>query len=97
MRKGYGRTAIAGAAAVAVLLGGCSSPGQEVSWTVGACARVDDRGTTAVDCFEPHTHRVIAIVPNAEACPRDTDMYASPADLDDPASTTCFQLDSAER
>jgi hypothetical protein len=84
------------AAAFALLVGGCMSPAGEVPWAVGSCALVGEGGTTiAVECSEAHTHRVIAIAPDAESCPRDTAMYISPADPDEHTSTTCFQVDPA--
>jgi len=82
---------IAGTAALALLLGGCRAPVQVSSWAVGSCARVDDRGTTSVGCTDPHTHRVIAIVEDAEQCPRDTDMDSGPADPSDGGATVCFR------
>jgi hypothetical protein len=91
------RSKIAGTAVLALLLGGCKSPAQVGSWAVGACALVDDRGTASVGCSEPHTHRVIAIVKDAEHCPRDTDMYSGPADPSDSGATVCFQSDTTRQ
>jgi hypothetical protein len=85
---------IAAAFVLALPLGGCRGVAQQHSWPVGTCARVDGRGTTAVPCSDPHTHRVIAIVASAEACPSATDMFAQPADPDDGGMTTCFRSDT---
>ena len=59
---------------------------------VGTCVRVEEGvGTTAVACSEPHSHKVIAIVDEPEACPSETDMGSQPADSDDGLTTTCFR------
>ncbi len=51
-----------------------------------------------VGCAEPHTHRVSAIVTgDGDACPRNTVIYASPADTDDGMTTTCLEPHSAVR
>lgn len=89
------RVVVAAAIVLALPLGGCRDIGQRNLWPVGTCVRVSDEGTATVSCAEPHTHRVIAIAGQAEACPRDTDMYAQPADPDDGLMTTCFQADAA--
>ena len=90
------RVVVAAAIVLALPLGGCRDIGQRNLWPVGTCVRVSDEGSTAtVSCAEPHTHRVIAIAGEGEACPGDTDMYAQPADPDDGLMTTCFQADAA--
>lgn len=86
---------VAAAIVLAMSLGGCKGSGQQDVLPVGTCVRVSDAGTATVPCAEPHTHRVIANAGEAEACPRDTDMYAQPADPDDGLITTCFQIDVA--
>ena len=83
------------AVVLVLLLCGCRGAAQQDSWTVGACARVHEGGTTAVACTEPHTHKVIAIVQRAEECPIETDMGSQPADPDDGLTTTCFQSHTA--
>ncbi len=88
------RVGVAAAIVLAMTLGGCKDRGQRDLLPVGTCVRVSDAGTATVSCAEPHTHRVIAIAGEAEACPRDTDMYAQPADPDDGLMTTCFQADA---
>ena len=85
------RIVIAAAIALAVSLGGCKGVAEHESWPVGTCVQVDGRGTTAVACTDPHTHKVIAIAARAEACPRETDMFSQPADPGDGGLTTCFQ------
>jgi hypothetical protein len=83
------------AAALLVLsLGGCHRAAQD-PWPVGTCVLVDDRGTAAVPCANPHTHMVIAIVSRAEQCPSDTDMFTQPADPHDGLTTTCLRSDAA--
>ena len=57
---------------------------------VGTCVRVSDRGEAVVSCTEPHTHRVVAIAPRAEACPPETTIYAQPADPHDGSVTACY-------
>jgi hypothetical protein len=89
------RVVVAATIVLALPLGGCKDIGQRNLLPVGTCVRVSDEGTATVSCAEPHTHRVIAIAGQAEACPRDTDMYAQPADPDDGLMTTCFQADAA--
>ena len=91
------RTGMAGTVALALLLAGCRSPVQESSWTVGACALVNNHGTTAVACSDPHTHTVVAIAKDAEGCPRDTDLYAGPADPSDGGPTACFKSDTTQQ
>lgn len=94
--EGRWRVVVAAAIVLALPLGGCRGFRQNDSLPVGTCVRVSDEGTAAVSCTEPHTHRVSAIVAGeGGACPRDTVMYASPADPDDGVMTTCFALDSA--
>jgi hypothetical protein len=90
---------VAGAIMLALPLGGCRGLRQPyVPLPVGTCVRESDAGSVVVPCAEPHTHRVIATVPgDGGACPRDTVMYASPADPDDGVTTTCFRLDPPAR
>ena len=81
-------------AAVIVLIlspAGCRRVGQLEVLPVGTCVRQSDTGSAVVACAEPHTHRVIAIAPNPEACPRETDMSSQPADPINGTVTTCFQ------
>ena len=90
------RWSVVTAAIVLVLqLVGCRGVAPQDSWPVGTCVLVNDRGTTAVPCNEPHSHKVIAIAQRAEECPFGTDMYSQPADPDDGLTTTCFQSDTA--
>ena len=89
------RVVVAAAIVLALPLAGCKDIGQQDLLPVGTCVRVSDEGTATVSCAEPHTHKVIAIAGEAEACPRDTDMFAQPADPDDGLMTTCFQADAA--
>ena len=90
------KAVVAAAIVLALPLGGCRHIGHQDSLPVGACVRVSDAGTATVPCSEPHTHKVVAIVPGAgEACPVKTVMYSSPADEHDPLMTTCFQVDGA--
>ena len=91
------RVVVAAAIVLALPLGGCRTFRQHDSWPVGTCVRVSDEGSmAAVSCADSHTHRVSAIVAGeGEACPGDTDIYASPADPDDGLMTTCFQRDAA--
>ena len=88
---------VAAAIVLALPLGGCEGMGQPyVDLPVGTCVRVSDEGTATVSCAEPHTHRVIAIVGEGEACPRaGMDLLSQPADPDDGLMTTCFQADAA--
>ncbi len=88
------RTVIMAAILGVSLLVGCKGVAPQESWSVGACVLVNDRGTTAVPCTQPHSHKVIAIVQRAEACPIETDMASQPADPDDGLMTTCFQSDT---
>ncbi len=79
-----------------LLLGGCRGVAPQDSWPVGTCVRViESRGTTAVPCTGPHTHKVIALALRAEQCPSETDMFSQPADPDDGLTTTCFQSHTA--
>lgn len=90
------RVVVAAAIVLALPAGGCRDSGQRNLWPVGTCVQASDEGTATVPCAEPHTHRVSAIVAGAgEACPRDTDIYLSPADPDDGLMTTCLQRDAA--
>lgn len=88
------RTVITAAILVVSLLVGCKGAALPESWPVGSCVLVNDRGTTAVPCTQPHSHKVIAIVQRAEACPVETDMASQPADPDDGLTTTCFRSDT---
>lgn len=79
-----------------LLLGGCRGFAPHDSWLVGTCVQVNEgRGTSAVPCTEPHSHKVIAITQRAEDCPGQTDMFSQPADPDDGVTTTCLQSDTA--
>jgi hypothetical protein len=78
----------------AVALGGCRGP-VEVPLAVGTCVRSDDRGTIAVACSEPHTHKVIAVVADAQACPIEADMISQPANPENGLTTICFLSDPA--
>jgi hypothetical protein len=90
------RWAVVRAATVlAVLFAGCRAVVPQEALPVGTCVLVHDQGTTVVPCSEPHSHKVIAIAPRAEACPTGTDMYSQPADPDDGLTTTCFQSHTA--
>lgn len=89
------RVVVAAALVLAMTLGGCKTIGQQDLLPVGTCVRVSDEGTATVSCAEPHTHKVIAIAGEGEACPMDTDMFAQPADPDDGLMTTCFRADAA--
>ena len=93
------RVVVAAAIVLALPLGGCRGVRQGDSWPVGTCVRVsDDGGMATVSCAEPHTHRVSAIVAGeGAACPRDTAIYASPADPHDGQMTTCFEGDAVAR
>ena len=81
---------------LALPLGGCHV-GQRDVLAVGTCVVSGDRGTTPVACGEPHTHKVIAIAPRPEDCPRETDMFAQPADPGQGTTTECFQKDAATK
>jgi hypothetical protein len=90
------RFVAATAIVLALPIGGCQPAGRPDLLPVGTCVRASDRGETVVPCIEPHTHRVTAIVAgDGDACPRDTVMYASPADPDDGQWTICYQADAA--
>jgi hypothetical protein len=84
------------ASLLAVLLAGCRGGVPEDPLPVGTCVLVHDQGTTVVPCSEPHSHKVIAIAPRAEACPIETDLYSGPADPDHGLTTTCFQSHTAD-
>lgn len=86
---------VTAAVVLVLLLVGCRGVSPQDSWPVGTCVLVNDRGTTAVACTEPHSHKVIAIAQRAEECPPATDMYSQPADPDDGLTTTCLQSDTA--
>jgi hypothetical protein len=89
--------ALAAAVVLALPLGGCQHVGQRDLLAVGTCVVENDKGTTPVACGEAHTHKVIAIAPTPEDCPRETDMFASPADPDQATITECFQKDAATK
>ena len=74
--------ALAAAVVLILLLGGCSHPAQPDLLAVGTCVLSDENGTKPVACGEAHTHKVIAIALRPEDCPRETDMFAQPADPD---------------
>lgn len=76
-------------------LGGCQHVAQRDVLAVGTCVVSDDTGTTPVACSEAHTHKLIAVAPRPEDCPRETDMFAQPADPDQGTTTECFQKDAA--
>lgn len=88
------RNVVTAAIVVVLLLVGCRGVTPQDSLPVGTCVLVNDRGTTAVPCTEPHSHKVIAIAQRAEECPIETDMYSQPADPDDGLTATCFQSDT---
>jgi hypothetical protein len=79
----------------AILVAGCGllhrpfDPARDLL-PVGTCVLASDRGETVVPCTEPHTHKVVAIAPRAEACPPETAMFASPADPHDGSVTACY-------
>ena len=89
--------ALAAVVVLALSLGGCQHVVQRDVLAVGTCVVSDDRGTTPVACGEPHTHKVIAIAPRPEDCPRETDMFAQPADQGQGTTTECFQKDAATK
>ena len=88
---------ISQALVLVLLLCGCRGGAQQDSWTIEMCALVNEGGTTAVACTEPHTHKVIAIAQRAEECPSETNIFSQPADPDEGLTTTCFQSDTATR
>jgi hypothetical protein len=88
---------LAAAAALILLLGGCWPAGQRDVLAVGTCVVSDENGTTPVACGEAHTHKVIAVAARPEECPRETDMFAQPADPDDGTTTECFQTDATTK
>ncbi len=89
------RLVVAGAIVLAVLLAGCHRPFDPARdlLPVGICVRLADGGGVVVSCAEPHTHKVVAIAPRAEACPPATVMYAQPADPHDGSVTACYAWD----
>ena len=89
--------ALAAVVVLALPLGGCQHVSQRDVLAVGTCVVSDDKGTTPVACGEAHTHKVIAVAPRPEDCPRETDMFASPADPDQGTITECFQKDAAAK
>lgn len=92
---GHRWKALAAVVVLALPLGGCQHVGQRDVLAVGTCVVSDGKGTTPVACGEAHTHKVIAVAPRPEDCPRETDMFASPADPDQGTTTECFQKDPA--
>jgi hypothetical protein len=82
------------AATLLLTLGGCGHRVPPDTLAVGVCVVSDARGDRPVPCGEPHTHRVIAVVPRADNCPRETVMFSSPADPDVGTTTTCFVADA---
>lgn len=84
-------------AALILALGGCSHPAQPDVFAVGTCVVSNGNGTKPVACDEAHTHKLIALAARPEECPRETDMFASPADPDDGTTTQCFQIDTATK
>jgi hypothetical protein len=88
---------LAAAAALILLLGGCSPAGRRDVLAVGTCVVSDGDGTTPVACGEAHTHKVIAIAARPEGCPSETDMFAQPADPDDGTTTECFRRDATAK
>jgi hypothetical protein len=89
--------ALAAVVVLAFPLGGCQHAARRELLAVGTCVVEDDTGTIAVACGEAHTHKVIAIAPRPEDCPRDTVMFAQPADPDLGTTTECFQTDAATK
>lgn len=88
------RLAVVGGMVLALPLGGCEHGfGERDLLPVGTCVRVSDEVDVAVPCTEPHTHKVIAIAPRAEACPGETVIYESPADPNDGTVTVCYSAD----
>jgi hypothetical protein len=94
---GHRWKALAAVVVLTLLLGGCQHVAQRDLLAVGPCVVEDDKGTTPVACGEAHTHKVIAIAPRPQACPRETDMFAQPADPDQGTTTECFQKDAATK
>ena len=90
------RWSLVGTAAIALALplAGCGHFGRWDPPPVGTCVLASDQGEVVVPCTEPHTHRVIAIVPGGgEACPPKTVMWATPADPHDVRVTLCYGAD----
>lgn len=85
------------AATLLVALGGCSNRVPPDTLAVGACIVSDDQGDRPVPCGQPHTHKVIAVAPRPEACPRETVMFSSPADPDLGTTTLCLVADTATK
>jgi hypothetical protein len=85
------------AAALLLTVGGCAHRGAPDRPAVGTCIASDGRGDRPVSCGEPHTYKVIANAPRPEACPLETDRFASPADPDLGTTTTCYVVDTATR
>ncbi len=85
------------AAALLLALGGCAHRVPPEPLAVGTCVVSDHQGDRPVPCGEPHTHKVIAVAPRGEDCPRETVMFSSPADPDLGTTTTCFVADTATK
>ena len=90
-----GRWKAVAAATLLLVLGGCAHRVPPDTLAVGACIISDDQGDRPVACDEPHTHKVIAVAPRPEDCPRETVMFSSHADPDLGTTTTCFVADTA--
>ena len=85
---------VGAAIALALPLAGCGHFGRWDPPPVGTCVRASDQAEVVVPCSEPHTHRVIAIVPGqGEACPPETVMWATPADPHHVQVTVCYGPD----
>jgi hypothetical protein len=87
---------LAAAVMLSLALGGCWHA-QRVLLPVGTCVVSNEKATTPVACDEAHTHKVIAIAPRPEDCPRETSMYSTPADPDEGTITECFRGDTATK
>ena len=88
------RLAVVAGMVLALPLGGCGHGFSERDLLpVGTCVRASDQGEIVVSCAEPHTHKVIAIAPRAEACPAETARYEWPADPHDGTVTVCYAAD----
>ncbi len=89
------RLVVAAAILLELPLAGCHGPFDPARdfLPVGTCVRASDGGEVVVSCAEPHTHKVVAIVPRAEACPPGMVLYAQPADPHDGSVTACYVWD----
>jgi hypothetical protein len=85
------------AATLLLTIGGCAHRVPPDTLAVGTCIVSDGQGDRPVACDEPHTHKVIAVAPRPENCPRETVMFTSPADPDVGTTTTCFVADTATK